>query len=45
MLVFSALKVGLTPEINALSALVLAVAALAVGLAGLILARRANGAG
>ena len=45
MLVFSALKVGLTPEINALSALVLAVAALAAGLAGLILARRANGAG
>ncbi len=45
MLVFSALKVGLTPEINALSALVLAVAALAVGLTGLILARRANGAG
>jgi putrescine transport system permease protein len=45
MLVFSALKVGLTPEINALSALILAVAALAVGLAGLILARRANGAG
>jgi putrescine transport system permease protein len=45
MLVFSALKVGLTPEVNALAALVLAVAALAVGAAGLILTRRGNGAG
>ncbi|SDB15725.1 ABC transporter permease subunit [Belnapia rosea] len=40
MMVFSALKVGLTPEVNALAALILAVAALAVGLAGLALRRR-----
>jgi len=45
MLVFSALKVGLTPEVNALAAVILAVAGGAAGAAGLILARRANGAG
>ena len=45
MLVFSALKIGLTPEVNALAALFLALAALFVGAAGLFLARRANGAG
>ncbi len=45
MLVFSALKVGLTPEVNALAALFLALAALFVGAAGLFLAGREIGAG
>ena len=49
MLVFSALKVGLTPEVNALATIILGLAILAVGGAGLILARissrRTNGAG
>ncbi|MDN3568222.1 ABC transporter permease subunit [Paeniroseomonas aquatica] len=49
MLVFSALKVGLTPEVNALATLILAAAGLATGVAGLIFARissrGANGAG
>jgi putrescine transport system permease protein len=39
MLVFSQLRVGLTPEVNALGAVVLVVAGLALGLAGAILAR------
>ncbi len=49
MLVFSALRMGLTPEVNALATLLLAAAALATGAAGLIFARissrRTNGAG
>ncbi|MDO9709020.1 ABC transporter permease [Paracraurococcus lichenis] len=39
MLVFSQLRVGLTPEINALAAIILAIAATALGLAGLLLGR------
>jgi putrescine transport system permease protein len=39
MLVFSALRMGMTPEINALGAVILAVAGLAVGLAGWVLRR------
>lgn len=39
MLVFSMLRVGVTPEVNALGTVVLAVAGLAVGMAGFILAR------
>ena len=49
MLVFSALKVGLTPEVNALATVILGLAILAIGGAGLIFARissrRTNGAG
>ncbi|MDB5372960.1 MAG: Putrescine transport system permease protein [Belnapia sp.] len=49
MLVFSALKIGLTPEVNALAAVILGLAGVALGLAGLILARisarQANGTG
>jgi len=39
MLVFSALRMGVTPEVNALAAVILAVVGLLVGLAGLILQR------
>jgi putrescine transport system permease protein len=39
MLVFSQLRLGLTPEVNALAAMVLAVAAAAVGAAAWILGR------
>lgn len=44
MLVFSALRVGVTPEVNALGAVVLAVAALAAGLGWWALGRRGGGA-
>ena len=37
-------SVGLTPEINALAAVILAVAGLAVGVAALILGRNGRGA-
>ena len=43
MLVFSQLRIGLTPEINALAALVLAVAGVAVGTAAVILGRNGRG--
>ncbi|MFZ4407920.1 MAG: ABC transporter permease subunit [Paracraurococcus sp.] len=43
MLVFSQLRVGLTPEINALAAVVLGVAGLAVGVAAAILGRNGRG--
>jgi putrescine transport system permease protein len=43
MLVFSQLRVGLTPEINALGAVILALAALAVGVAAVILGRNGRG--
>ena len=39
MLLFSRIRVGLTPEINALGAVILAVAGTALGLAGWLLAR------
>jgi putrescine transport system permease protein len=39
MRVFSALRMGVTPEVNALAAVILAVVGLLVGLAGLILQR------
>jgi putrescine transport system permease protein len=45
MLVFSALRVGVTPEVNALGAVILAVVGLIMGLAGLILGRKGIGAG
>jgi putrescine transport system permease protein len=45
MLVFSALRMGMTPEINALGAMILTVAGLAVGLAGWVLRRNASGPG
>ncbi|WP_431272496.1 ABC transporter permease subunit [Dankookia sp. P2] len=43
MLVFSQLRVGLTPEINALAAVILAVAGLLLGLAAAILGRNGRG--
>jgi putrescine transport system permease protein len=43
MLVFSQLRVGLTPEINALAAVILAVAGLLLGLAAVILGRNGRG--
>ncbi|MBW8267895.1 ABC transporter permease subunit [Caldovatus aquaticus] len=39
MVLFSRLKLGLTPEVNALGAVIVAVAAAALGLAALVLAR------
>jgi putrescine transport system permease protein len=45
MLLFSGLRVGLTPELHALGAVILAVAGATVGLAGLILARAARKSG
>ena len=45
MLLFSRLRLGLTPEVNALGAVILAVAGLAVGLAGAMLARLARPSG
>ena len=43
MLVFSRLRVGLTPEINALAAVILALAGLLLGLAAVILGRNGRG--
>ncbi|MFC7476656.1 ABC transporter permease [Dankookia sp. GCM10030260] len=43
MLVFSQLRVGLTPEINALAAVILAVAGVCLGLAAVILGRNGRG--
>jgi putrescine transport system permease protein len=43
MLVFSQLRVGLTPEINALAAVILALAGLLLGLAAVILGRNGRG--
>jgi putrescine transport system permease protein len=45
MLLFSRLRLGLTPEVNALGAVILVVAGLAVGLAGAMLARSARNSG
>ena len=45
MLLFSRLRLGLTPEVNALGAGILAVAGLAVGLAGAMLHRSARNSG
>ena len=45
MLVFSMLRVGVTPEVNALGAVILAVVGVVLGLAGLILGRKGIGAG
>jgi putrescine transport system permease protein len=44
MLVFSQLRVGLTPEINALAAVILGLAGVFVGLAALILGRNGRNA-
>jgi putrescine transport system permease protein len=43
MLVFSQLRLGLTPEINALAAVILALAGLAVAIAAIILGRNGRG--
>ena len=43
MLVFSQLRVGLTPEINALGAVILALAGVFLGLAAVILGRNGRG--
>jgi putrescine transport system permease protein len=43
MLVFSQLRVGLTPEINALAAVILALAGVLLGLAAVILGRNGRG--
>ena len=43
MLIFSQLRVGLTPQINALAAVILAVAGLLLGLAAVILGRNGRG--
>lgn len=45
MVLFSRLRLGLTPEVNALGAAILLVAGLAVGLAGVLLARNSRAEG
>ena len=45
MLVFGLIRVGLTPELNALAAVILAVAGLALGIGGWLLGRSRSGTG
>ncbi|MBM3581734.1 MAG: ABC transporter permease subunit, partial [Alphaproteobacteria bacterium] len=42
MVVYSAVRLGLNPQINALATLIVAVVALAIGIAGWLVARRAG---